>query len=138
MDFAGTQVEAASHTLGGGQAEGHGGGRHQDVGEDGPVPRGRRRGALLQQVQHRPPDVPGDITTDVQQHRHVLFAAGERGGGRKTKTHTRPMKCSSSDDKRRGRWRTDSPDVGVLGRESRDFQSEHAGVFQSDEVGEDG
>lgn len=62
-----------SRTLSSGQTEGHGGGRYQDVSEDGSVPAGQRRGALLQQVQHCKPDVPGHITTDVQQHKHMLF-----------------------------------------------------------------
>lgn len=61
-----------SRTLGSGQTEGHGGGRHQDVCEDGPVSCWQRGGALLQQVQYCPSDVSGDVTADVQQHRHML------------------------------------------------------------------
>ena len=63
----------SSRTLGGGQTEGHGGGRHQDVCEDRPVAGRKGRGALLQHIQHRAPHVPGHITADVQQHTHMLL-----------------------------------------------------------------
>lgn len=70
------QFQFLSCTLGSGQTEGQGGGRHQDVSEDGPVSHRQRGGALLQQVQYSPSDVPGHITTDVQQDRHMLLTEG--------------------------------------------------------------
>lgn len=70
------QFQSLSGTLGSGQTEGHGGGRHQDISEDGPVSYRQRGGALLQQVQYSPSDVPGHIATDVQQYRHMLFTEG--------------------------------------------------------------
>ncbi len=42
------QFQSPSCTLGSGQTEGHGGGRHQDVSEDGSVSCRKRGGALLQ------------------------------------------------------------------------------------------
>lgn len=65
-----------SRTLGCWQTEGQGGGRHQDVSEDGSVSDWKRGGTLLQQVQYGPSDVPGDIASDVHQHGHVLLAEG--------------------------------------------------------------
>jgi len=66
-------VQKASGTLDGGQAEGHGGGRHQDVCEDGPVAHREGRGAVLQHIQHSGPHVPGHVAADVQQHTHMLL-----------------------------------------------------------------